>query len=152
MPTNWNDTGLLWDAASQTWPDPDTIAAADLRKTSDLRVMLHREGRTPIDVSDSVEPAALVNRQRSEGSGSATIVLPGLEEWTRLRAYTALLRVTYGPRVLFEGEIEYITATINGNDKTVTMEAFGLARRLEQHLARADLGKTRHPMGSRSRS
>lgn len=93
----------------------------------ELRALILYNGRTVVDVT----PAMTTGNWSSAAVGgyaSCELTLPGIK--VEQVPYLALLRLTRGPEVLFEGEIEDRTLTIEDGAASTAVQAFGLRRRL----------------------
>ena len=130
---NWNDPGLVWNGGG-IWPFFSGNAGQKSVVLSEIHVTAYRAGRDPVDLTRAHENLAW-STNAVGGFGSCSFTLPGIWRRTKI-GHQDLIRVTYGPRILFEGVIEDIGVDVAGDSIQTTIQAFGLARYLDYYSTR----------------
>lgn len=117
---------------------------------SEIRLSVLRKGRDPLDLSGRWQGITWSSNAIG-GFGSCTLTLDGL--YRRLTvSYLDKIIVTYGESTMFEGRIEDIGVTLTKTGLATQLQAFGLARLLDDNSVRAiwskrDLGWFQTPGG-----
>jgi hypothetical protein len=103
----------------------------------DLRFVLQRPGRQPLDLTSFIDDTARWSTQAVGGFGSCTFSVPGDPGYWKPRIpYLSLLRITEGARVVWEGEVEDVGIGYSSAQLVTRVQAFGKARLLQASVRR----------------
>lgn len=96
---------------------------------NELRAVIVAGGVTVYDATPALNTGSWSSAS-SGGYASCELTLPGIR--VHQIPYLALLRLTYGTEILFEGQIEDRGITIDDSGAATTIQAFGHRRRLAE--------------------
>lgn len=104
-------------------------------REGEITVTLDRPGRGPLDLTPHTVPRWTTAAVGGYGSSQATLPGPP-SRWKSQIPYLSVIRIRFGPRILFEGRIEDIGPTLAQGQLNTKIQGFGWRRLLDDTSVR----------------